>query len=59
MKYEGYFDSVTDAYICLSLSQLQSLTHNGKLNVYDDIDKINYKRRKKENVLYSRWLSLM
>ena len=29
MKYEEYFASVTDAYICLSLSQLQSLTHNG------------------------------
>ena len=24
----------------------------GKLNVYDDKDKINYKRRKKENNLY-------
>ena len=29
MKCEVYFDSMTDAYICLSLSQLQSLTHNG------------------------------
>ena len=31
----------------------------GKLNVYDDKDKINYKKRKKENILYSRWLSLI
>ena len=31
----------------------------GKLNVYADKDKINYKRRKKENNLYSRWLSLI
>ena len=30
-----------------------------KLNVYADKDKINYKRRKKENNLYSRWLSLI
>ena len=50
MRYEGYFDFVTDAHICLSLSQLQSLTHNGKLNVYDDKDKINYKRRKKKKI---------
>ena len=28
MKYEVYADSMTDAYICLSLNQLQSLIHN-------------------------------
>ena len=44
-------------HVYLLLGQLQSLILNGKLNVYDDKDIINYKRRRKqENKFYSRWL---